>query len=329
MPQRDLSIDFLRCIGMVLIVLAHSIGSDNTIFQIRAFDVPLMIFVSGLCFADKVIKSYKSFIWKRIKRLLIPTYLFLIVYFGIVFIARLFGTDFGITNKHIAGSFLLLHGIGFVWIIRVFLIVAVLTPLLLWMSNRIKYVFVFCLVLISIQTALVYYQVGFDYLFFRGFVLYGIGYSIVFLAATGIKRANGREKEKESIAWYAVLAVAIIYYHINNGWEHIIPINNYKYPPSSYYIIYGIAASAFLYSIRSKFSIFINKFTIFIGSHTLWIYLYHIPFFFNICTKLNLGWSIKFPILLLGGIVLAYLQEKLAIWLNKKYPCGFWKYLIG
>lgn len=197
MPQRDLSIDLLRCTGMVLIVLAHSISSDTAVFHLRAFDVPLMIFVSGICFAGKEIKSYWSFIWKRAKRLLIPTYLFLFAYFSLVFIAKIAGFDFGIRKEHVIGSFLLLEGIGFVWIIRVFLIIAILTPLLLWISNRIKFMLAFCLVLLTFQTALVYYQVGFEYLFFRDFVLYGLGYGIVFLAASGIKGNSSRERERE------------------------------------------------------------------------------------------------------------------------------------
>ena len=197
MPQRDLSIDLLRCTGMVLIVLAHSISSDTAVFHLRAFDVPLMIFVSGICFAGKEIKSYKSFIWKRVKRLLIPTYLFLFAYFSLVFIAKAAGFDFGIRKEHVIGSFLLFEGIGFVWIIRVFLIIAILTPLLLWISNRIKFMLAFCLALLTFQTALVYYQVGFGYLFFRDFILYGIGYGIIFLAATSIKGNSVRERERE------------------------------------------------------------------------------------------------------------------------------------
>ena len=190
--------------------------------------------------------------------------------------------------------------------------------------------FAFCQVLLAIQTALVYYQVGFGYLFFRDFILYGIGYGIIFLAATSIKgnSVRERERERERIVWYALFSIAAIFYHLNNGWGHILPINNYKYPPTSYYIIYGIAASAFLYVIRSKLSVLINRFTVFIGSHTLWIYLFHI-LFFQVCTKLGLHWSLKFVIMLTGAVLMAYLQEKAAIWLNKKHPCAFWKYFIG
>lgn len=43
-PQRDLYIDFLRFIGISLIILAH-VEAPSGITQFRSFDVPLMVFV--------------------------------------------------------------------------------------------------------------------------------------------------------------------------------------------------------------------------------------------------------------------------------------------
>lgn len=51
-PQRDLYIDFLRFIGISLIILAH-VEAPSGITQFRSFDVPLMVFVSGLSFSTK------------------------------------------------------------------------------------------------------------------------------------------------------------------------------------------------------------------------------------------------------------------------------------
>lgn len=42
-PQRDLYIDFLRFIGISLIILAH-VEAPSGITQFRSFDVPLMVF---------------------------------------------------------------------------------------------------------------------------------------------------------------------------------------------------------------------------------------------------------------------------------------------
>ena len=51
-PQRDLYIDFLRFIGISLIILAP-VEAPAGITQFRSFDVPLMVFVSGLSFSTK------------------------------------------------------------------------------------------------------------------------------------------------------------------------------------------------------------------------------------------------------------------------------------
>ena len=60
--------------------LAH-IGPPAALFQLRSFDVPLMIFVSGLSYSGRQVVGYASFVRKRLGRLLIPLYFFLTVYF--------------------------------------------------------------------------------------------------------------------------------------------------------------------------------------------------------------------------------------------------------
>ena len=76
-PQRDLYIDFLRFIGISLIILAH-VEAPSGITQFRSFDVPLMVFVSGLSFSTKG-GGFWKYVWKRVKRLCIPVYLFLTI----------------------------------------------------------------------------------------------------------------------------------------------------------------------------------------------------------------------------------------------------------
>lgn len=81
-PQRDLYIDFLRFIGISLIILAH-VEAPSGITQFRSFDVPLMVFVSGLSFSTKG-GGFWKYVWKRVKRLCIPVYLFLTILFTAV-----------------------------------------------------------------------------------------------------------------------------------------------------------------------------------------------------------------------------------------------------
>jgi len=73
-------VDLLRFIGISMFFLAH-IGPPAALFQLRSFDVPLMIFVSGLSYSGRQVVGYASFVRKRLGRLLIPLYFFLTVYF--------------------------------------------------------------------------------------------------------------------------------------------------------------------------------------------------------------------------------------------------------
>ena len=82
LQQRDPSIDLLRFIGLTMIILAH-IGlsrSTSLLFQLRSFDVPLMVFTSGLAFSGKNVGSYLPFIGKRTLRLIVPVYIFVAAY---------------------------------------------------------------------------------------------------------------------------------------------------------------------------------------------------------------------------------------------------------
>lgn len=72
---RDNSIDFLRGIGILLIILAHC-SPPIFLFNLRVFDVPLMLFVSGLAFSNRKYHSIPKFLYHRAKRLLIPLYIF-------------------------------------------------------------------------------------------------------------------------------------------------------------------------------------------------------------------------------------------------------------
>jgi len=47
--SRDSYIDFLRGLGLLLLVVAHT-NPQEWLFQFRSFDVPLMVFISAMCY---------------------------------------------------------------------------------------------------------------------------------------------------------------------------------------------------------------------------------------------------------------------------------------
>ncbi len=129
MDTRDIRFDVLKAIGLLAIILAH-VNPPTVLYQFRNFDVPLMVIASGALLSYTNIKkqpSYFNYLKKRIPRLLAPTWLFLTFYFAIFTLA---GENF--TQEKIIGTFELT--IGYVWIIRIFLIIAIVAPLILKMS---------------------------------------------------------------------------------------------------------------------------------------------------------------------------------------------------
>ena len=106
--NRDLRIDFLRFLGLSLVILAH-IQAPFTLTQIRSFDVPLMVFVSGLTASGKEISSYWKYVLKRSKRLIIPVWLFLAVYLSVFYFLQFYVLpEQYLTGRMIVRSFLLL-----------------------------------------------------------------------------------------------------------------------------------------------------------------------------------------------------------------------------
>ena len=89
--NRDQKVDILRAIALIGIFIAHS--KPNTfLFQLRSFDVPLMVLLMGMSFyisnKDKEV-SHKEYIIKRVKRILVPTWVFLTIFFILFFVISL------------------------------------------------------------------------------------------------------------------------------------------------------------------------------------------------------------------------------------------------
>lgn len=117
-------------------------------------------------------------------------------------------------------------------------------------------------------------------------------------------------------------ALALYYY------QHGLPIRlspTYKYPPHSYYILYGFFACSLLWSARKYFiPIFGYKPFLFIGQNTIWIYLYHILL---LHIPLHSNWMLRYMLVYGGALLIFSLQYTLYRNLKDKYPTV--KYLIG
>lgn len=245
--MRNKEIDFLRFFGLSLIIFAH-VNPPEPLFQIRNFDVPLMVLLSGMSYSlsQKEPVHYRTYLIKRFKRLVLPVWTFLTLYFLISFALK--STLDNLNLSTIISSYALITGIGYLWIIRVFLLVALLSPKICNISNRITSNRAYILILItglSIYEGLVVSLNQFDsnIVFHTStlFVYYAIAYGCIF--SLGIRILNFSQKDILSLILISVLFTIGFAWWQYSLYNKVIYIKSFKYPPRLYYLSYGIFSS--------------------------------------------------------------------------------------
>ncbi len=320
---RDLSIDVLRCLGLLCIMLVH-ILPPRFLAEFRTFDVCLMVFISASLF--KPVNSIKTYYWKRICRLLIPTWIFVSVYLLYRFIMGniLMSADH-LGLWELINTYLLVDvHLGPIWVIRVFLLMALVSPPLYFFSLKKASIKIGILFLIfSLQSVLVYGVscIGNLYVNFylNKFVLYLWGYSFVAYAAMCIRTPN------LCLLIICILASAFLLV-VPFFCDFFLPCSSFKYPPRGYYLIYGVSISYILWYFRHEIlKIFNNRLFVFIGQNTLWLYFYHI-IFVELANKTLSGWLVRFIFV----VVFSVLFYSIQYYIVKRFFHKSWaKYLIG
>ena len=334
MKSRDLYIDLLRFLGLSLIILAH-INSPMGLHQFRCFDVPLMLFVSGLTASSSRHYRYVDYVTNRTKRLIIPVWMFLAAYLPILYFVQFkFLPEQYLTGEMIVRSFLLLdNSIGYVWIIRIFLIVMLATPFILKLNNRIENIRLFVFVIVTtvfVLEGIHLIGVQCDKESVASFVVvdiiqYGIAYSIPFMLGVRCRNAEKKEQHKLLAFVIVVFTVSLVYYVFSYG----LPIRitpNFKTPPHSYYIVYGCFVSVVLWQMKTKISKWLtNKYFILLGQNTIWIYLWHMPLAL-VSNRISDSWTIRYIFVYGCAIFIFMIQRSFVNKINSDFAR---KYLLG
>lgn len=315
--NRDSSIDLLRFIGLTCIMLVH-VYPPEWISQLREFDVCLMVFISTMCYKPITKDEIKTYYWKRTKRLIVPTWIFITIYLLLMWTIQEMGyMSCGLTLSGIIPTYFIVGDqMGYVWVIKVFLLTMLVTPIINNLESKLgKYSYIiFCLVLIFLQSLLILWYNEFIpkeslwYLLFDKVGLYATGYSFVILCALRIKRCISSGVSSNILSLISIIALALMFgvYIISMGLP--IDIDLYKYPPQSYYLLYGVLVSTLLWSNKESIGRILNaKFCKFVGSNTLWIYFYHV-FPVMIVNQFIGNWILKFLIIYPVSIGLYYIH---------------------
>ena len=320
--NRVIFIDYLKVIGLLCIILAH-ICTDATILQIRNFDVPLMVLISGYLAVDsfkrnlKEDRSFLKYYWKRIKRLLIPTWIFLIIFFTVMTFFPVNGlypydTDF------IINSFLLLNGIEYVWIIRIFLICAFITPVIYYFdkieNDYIQYL-ILLLIYILYEIA-IFLNINEMNIIFEFILAYIIPYGIIYLLGMISRTTSYKTDRNISIVFLAAFIISAYLIYSTTG--ILQPTQLMKYPPTIYYISYALFVSFLLMSLFKRFDLKSNSLIEFCSKSSLWIYLWHILFLTIIpifCGEMD--WILMYILVVICSITITYIQNNIIDVLEK------------
>ena len=311
--ERYKNIDILKFIGLLCIILAH-VSPPAIIQQLRGFDVILMIILSSYLYFEKEdnIVNYFKYIWKRIKRLLFPTYLFLIIFFMCVFIIDV--NKFSL--KTILSSILLHEGIGYVWIIRIYILTAILLPIIEKMIKKyqISKVIIFNVLLYVLYEILYYFGILNLNIIFTDIVAYLIPCISVIVVTYWLKQNYDNNKKILKFSIINIIIFVLLAFIIYKITGEIKNTNYAKYPFRLYYLSYAFGMSGILFLIfkcKKIVNMFYNKFVSFVSKSSLWIYLWHIFFvyFIDFCAD-NLNWFVKYVIIITCSCLVTYIQNK-------------------
>lgn len=270
-------IDYLKAIGLLCVVLAH-VKPPEIIYQIRIFDVPLLIVLSGYLsrISDKTfgtISEVVGYYFKRFKRLIVPAWLFLILYFAYQFSrGEIYGKGY-----YLKSFFLTSYGYGYVWIVLVFSIIAACVPLFQKIKDK-KVTWIVLLLLYSIYEVLCAKNIGVSNMIYSTIVNNAIPYSCI--AFLGFKYIDLTKKSKIVIilSSLAIFIASELFYYLHNG--QLATISDFKYPARIFYLSYGIVIS---FSLLYLFEYVLNKHEhgldcIFswISRHSYQLYWFHI-----------------------------------------------------
>ena len=323
--QRNIQLDILKVIGLCCIILAHT-NAPTSVINVRSFDVPLLIVISGVLFARTTGSGeigFRDYVRKRLLRLLAPTWMFLTFFFSsVLLLVFLIKKPYPFSPNQVLSSYALLTGIGYVWIVRVFILVALIAPLLLRIKRRLnEYQFLAILALIYCFYELLRRMIGpgeslAATALVNQILFYLIPYGCIF--GIGLCLPDLDRRAIALLIGVFVLLLGAIMLNLDAA-SQSLHVTEYKYPPRFYYVAYGIAVSLLLYLATSGIHIS-NRSVValiaFISSSSLWIYLWHIfvVYYWNLVSYRLLpaggNYLVSFAVLLLLPVSVTYIQKQ-------------------
>lgn len=331
--NRNVSIQLIRILATIMIVTDHMFHYYNfpmksLVLQIANSGVFIFLFISGLLFGQKEISNWKQWFLKRLTRVLIPFWLFVLVDFTIEEILR-----HDITIKQILAYAFNLQGLfgirltsNHLWFLTLLMICYLITPVL-YKLKRVNWTTktksILIVVFIAVQLICSYYlDIGLVFGHTIGWCLLAIGfYSLAFFIGDKSLR---RITYTNGMIITTIIAVAVGCF--------VLLVNKYLDGTKLYDVIswYGYVIVDFwiitiIYAIgKTQIASFFGKIINFLDKISYEFYLVH-----NLILLLLLHYFMKYinmkiyillaiVLSILGAVIINYLTKPIISIMNKK-----------
>ncbi len=288
MTHRHIEYDLMRLVGIGSIMVAHA-NPPESVFQLRNIGIPVLIAASAMTF--RAIDQRRpieapSFLRRRIWRLTVPVWVFLTLWFATVFaVAALAGKAQPFSADYVLNSYLFLTEQGFTWIFKIYILLALLTPMALrlrhvpiglwaWGSMLIAILAIHHLLTMPLRVDL---APGWRDLV-EDVLLIIVPYGALYLYAMRLPDHSDRQ-----LLLAAAVALAAFVLMAALRWQeagHFVPTQTDKYPPGPYYLAYGLFGVHLAYLLLRRLPALparVHGMVRWLASNSLWIYLWHIP----------------------------------------------------
>lgn len=243
---------------MVLIILIHVTVyfRDNyiarTLWEYSQVAVPIFVFCSSYLYFSRTKDEIFSFsyFWKRIKRLVIPYYIFLFVFTSYSYLFK----NIPLSFESIARKLLFLNTSSrdLDWLVLLFLYFMILMPFIRIISR--KKILFWSYISISFFSSI---WLLFDHTDNSFRLLMWLPWSMVLVVTYFVARYENRRGFV-----YLLSALFLAFYIISRGIlifnEDTLTLTNNKYPPNIFYLSYGICLMLLFYKAYTQFG-FINS----------------------------------------------------------------------
>lgn len=314
--NRDYRIDNVRAIAMICIILAHCVA-PSSINNLRSFDVITLVFLSGLVFnvnRTYDFNTYESSMKRRFIRLFLPTsiYIVLMSFFQFI-IYKVAGRSELLNVKTIINSFLLCeNSIGYVWIMKVYFVNFLMSPLFVILIKKIKHIWQY-LILISVWffvyiCCLNFYGVNAEHSYIAWILIHEWFLCCMFYLLIGLDSIFYKMNDiwrKYGILFWGIVFIETCFIY-KNGFYFSPAID--KRPPGIQYLTYGMLITYLLMKlIPNKES---RLFT-YISVNSMDIYYCHtfVVFMMSCIQSIlkingNYFWAVQFVIAFFGSLLI-------------------------